>query len=67
MKFRLPEENSSGIGIAGQWFAADFGVVDIPSEIVVDNSEDIAAHGLTAEPVIAEESKRGPGRPKKDA
>lgn len=54
MKFRLPEENSAGIGIAGQWFPADFGVVDIPGEIVVDNAEDIAAHGLVPEPVVVE-------------
>lgn len=67
MKFRLPEDNSSGIGIAGQWFPAEFGVVDLPNEIVVDNGECIAAHGLTPEPVVAEDAKRGPGRPKKDA
>lgn len=67
MKFRLPEDCSSGISIEGEWYAAEFGVVDLPDRVVLDNAECIASHGLTVEPVIAEESKRGPGRPKKDA
>ena len=53
MKFRLPEDNNSGIGIDGQWFPAEFGCVDLPQVIVSDFMADIVAHGLTQEPVIA--------------
>jgi hypothetical protein len=65
MKFRLPEECSTGIGIAGAWFPASFGVVDLPDAIVLDHAECIAAHGLTAEPETsaAADTKR---RPRKD-
>lgn len=70
MKFRLPEDCSSGIGIEGEWYAAEFGVVDLPDRVVLDNAECIASHGLTVEPVVeapAEKSDepRKPGRPAK--
>ena len=66
MKFRLPDDCSSGIGVAGTWFAASFGVVDLPESIVQSYAACIAAHGLTAEPEVSIPVKRGPSRPRKE-
>lgn len=66
MKFKLPEDNTAGIGVDGEWFPAEGGVVDLPSRIVTDYAECIASHGLTVA-TETETDKRGSGRPRKDA